>query len=111
MVQSAQRTPRAGEEIHLSARTRVLGPRLGCGPGDPATRILAERHYVVGADLSWEQLQIARQHTRAPLVHADMTTLAFRPQSLEENDGGATFLWMTATRDSGRPKLMASTLS
>ena len=30
---------------------------LGCGPGEPATRMLARRHRVVGVDLSRVQLK------------------------------------------------------
>ena len=66
----------------LPAGARVLD--LGCGPGDPATRLLAERHHVVGVDLSAGQLAIAR--VKAPgavLVRADMTRLAVRPASLD----------------------------
>ena len=37
---------------------------LGCGPGDPATRLLSEQHDVVGVDLSAGQLRIAQR--RAP---------------------------------------------
>ena len=57
---------------------------LGCGPGDPATRILAERHRVVGVDLSGGQLAIARRHAPgAALVQADMTRLSVRPASVD----------------------------
>jgi SAM-dependent methyltransferase len=57
---------------------------LGSGPGDPATRLLAERHRVVAVDLSWRQIEIAR--TKAPgaaFVQADMTRLAVRPGSVD----------------------------
>lgn len=57
---------------------------LGSGPGDPATRMLSERHRVVGAELSWEQIRIARRHApRAVFVQADMTRLSVRPGSVD----------------------------
>lgn len=57
---------------------------LGCGPGDPATRLLAERHRVVATDLSWGQLQIARRHApSAALVQADISRLSVRPGSVD----------------------------
>ncbi|HWL34745.1 MAG TPA: class I SAM-dependent methyltransferase [Frankiaceae bacterium] len=57
---------------------------LGCGPGDPATRLLSESHRVVGVELSWGQLEIARvKAPRAALVQADMTRLAVRPGSVD----------------------------
>jgi SAM-dependent methyltransferase len=57
---------------------------LGCGPGDPATRLIAERHHVIGVDGSAEQLALAQ--TVAPtalLVQADMTRFALRPDSVD----------------------------
>ncbi|HEX8002784.1 MAG TPA: class I SAM-dependent methyltransferase [Mycobacteriales bacterium] len=57
---------------------------LGSGPGDPATRMLAERHRVVAVDLSWRQIEIARQKAPgASFVQADMTRLAVRPGSVD----------------------------
>lgn len=57
---------------------------LGCGSGDPATRLLSERHRVVGVDLSRGQLGLARGHApRAALAQADVTMLAVRPRSLD----------------------------
>lgn len=57
---------------------------LGCGPGDPATRMLAERHRVVGVEVSWGQLAIARRLApKAMLVQADMLRLVVRPGSLD----------------------------
>ncbi|MDQ1712698.1 MAG: hypothetical protein QOE45_2148 [Frankiaceae bacterium] len=57
---------------------------LGCGPGDPATRMLSERHRVVGVDVSFGQLALARGHApRAALVQADMTRLSVRPGSVD----------------------------
>lgn len=55
----------------LSPRSRVID--LGCGPGDPATRLLSERHLVIGVDLSRTQLGIAKGFApRAALIQADV---------------------------------------
>jgi cyclopropane fatty-acyl-phospholipid synthase-like methyltransferase len=71
----------------LPAGSTVLD--LGCGPGDPATRLLSERHRVIGVELSRGQLDLARVNApRAALVQADMTRLAVRPGSV---DGIASF--------------------
>jgi SAM-dependent methyltransferase len=57
---------------------------LGCGPGDPATRLLSERHTVVAVDLSAGQLALARGHApRAALAQADVTRLSVRPASVD----------------------------
>ena len=57
---------------------------LGCGPGEPATRLLAERHRVIGIDASGMQLRLARQAAPTALfVQADMTRLQLRAGSLD----------------------------
>lgn len=57
---------------------------LGCGPGEPATRLLAGRHHVIGVDASSAQLALARSAApTALLVQADMTRLALRPGSVD----------------------------
>jgi SAM-dependent methyltransferase len=57
---------------------------LGCGPGEPATRLLAEQHRVIGVDGSLTQLRLAREAApSAQFVHADMTHFAVRPASLD----------------------------
>lgn len=57
---------------------------LGSGPGDPATRMLSEHHRVVGVELSWGQIAIARRHApAASFVQADMTRLSVRPGSVD----------------------------
>ncbi len=58
---------------------------LGCGPGDPATRLLAEAgHLVLGVDLSRGQLEIARRLApQASLVQADLTRFALAPASVD----------------------------
>jgi SAM-dependent methyltransferase len=57
---------------------------LGCGSGIPVTSRLAERGRVIGVDLSWRQLWLARQHVpEARFVQADVCTVAFRPASFD----------------------------
>ena len=51
---------------------------LGCGAGVPSTRELAERHDVLGVDLSQQQLDLARASVPgARFEKADMTALDF----------------------------------
>ena len=57
---------------------------LGCGPGEPVTRTLAELHRVIGVDGSRVQLDLARSAApTARLVQADMTRFALRPGSVD----------------------------
>ncbi len=57
---------------------------LGCGPGEPATRLLAERHRVLGVDASLAQLRLAQQAApTATLLQADMTRLPLRAGSVD----------------------------
>ena len=57
---------------------------LGCGSGEPASRLLSIRHRVLGVDLSRVQLRLARQAAPgAALVRADMTEFALRPGSVD----------------------------
>ncbi|HEX4429496.1 MAG TPA: methyltransferase domain-containing protein [Frankiaceae bacterium] len=66
----------------LSPGSLVLD--LGCGAGEPATRLLAEHHRVVGVDASHVQLRLARiAAPSAALVQADMTRLVLRSASLD----------------------------
>lgn len=66
----------------LPAGRRVVD--LGCGSGEPATRLLAARHRVLGVDLSPVQLAVARLATpSASFVVADMTAFALRPSSVD----------------------------
>jgi SAM-dependent methyltransferase len=66
----------------LAPRSRVID--LGCGPGDPATRMLSEQHDVLGVDLSMAQLRLARRLApRASLVLADLTTFQLAPASVD----------------------------
>jgi cyclopropane fatty-acyl-phospholipid synthase-like methyltransferase len=51
---------------------------LGCGAGVPCTALLAERHDVLGVDLSATQLELARRNVpRARFEKGDMTTVSF----------------------------------
>jgi len=64
----------------LDDGARVL--ELGCGAGEPCTRMLAERFDVTGVDISAEQLGRARARIpNARFVHADLTTLELDPES------------------------------
>lgn len=66
----------------LAAGSTILD--LGCGPGDPATRLLSERHRVLGVDLSMVQLQLARRLAPlASLVQADLADVSFAPASVD----------------------------
>jgi SAM-dependent methyltransferase len=57
---------------------------LGCGPGDPATRLLAADHHVLGVDVSPGQLRLAASAApSALLVRADITEFALRPASVD----------------------------
>ena len=57
---------------------------LGCGPGEPATRLLSQRHRVLGVDASAVQLRLARQAAPdALLVQGDLTRLSLRPGSVD----------------------------
>lgn len=52
---------------------------LGCGPGEPATRLLATDHRVLAVDASLAQLRLAREAApTAALVQADMARLNLR---------------------------------
>lgn len=66
----------------LPAGSRVVD--LGCGTGDPTVRLLAERHRVVGIDLSLAQVRRARLAVpSASFVAADITSFALRPGSVD----------------------------
>jgi len=66
----------------LPERAYVL--ELGCGNGEPAARLLAERHRYTGVDISGEQLRLARELVpHASFLHADYTTLELEPASFD----------------------------
>ena len=82
--------PADGEDVafldHFTERlddgARVLD--AGCGPGDPVTRLLAERFEVVGVDFSGEQLRLAREQVpEAEFVRQDLTHLGFADESFD----------------------------
>jgi cyclopropane fatty-acyl-phospholipid synthase-like methyltransferase len=63
----------------LAPGARVL--ELGCGAGEPCTRLLAERFEVTGVDVSGAQLARARENAPgARFVQADFTAAEF-PQA------------------------------
>jgi len=67
---------------HLTSGTRVL--ELGCGAGEPCTRLLAERFDVTGLDISGAQLARARENAPgARFVEADFTSVELPPASFE----------------------------
>jgi SAM-dependent methyltransferase len=57
---------------------------LGCGAGVPCTALLAERHTVLGVDLSATQLGLARRNVpRARFEQGDMTGVSFPDASFD----------------------------
>ena len=78
--------PKAAYVEQLSARLRagVRVLELGCGAGEPCTRVLAARFEVTGVDISAEQLSRARQNVPgAHFIEADLTTLELDPKSYD----------------------------
>ncbi|WP_410670475.1 class I SAM-dependent methyltransferase [Amycolatopsis sp. cmx-4-68] len=66
----------------LAGGARVLD--LGCGAGVPCTARLAERHDVLGVDLSASQLDLARRNVPAArFEQGDMTALSFPDGSFD----------------------------
>jgi SAM-dependent methyltransferase len=57
---------------------------LGCGPGVPTTRRLAERFTLTAVDVSEAQLEMARANVpSATFIHADMASLDFPADSFD----------------------------
>jgi len=57
---------------------------LGCGAGEPCTRLLAERHSVLGVDVSATQLALAAKNApTARLVKADFSELDLPADSVD----------------------------
>ena len=78
---------------------------LGCGAGVPVTRQLAERHDVLGVDLSQQQLGLARAHVpHARFEKADMTALDFPDGTF---DGIAAFYSILHVPRAEQPGLIA----
>jgi SAM-dependent methyltransferase len=67
----------------LTPGARVL--ELGCGAGVPCTQALIKHGFnVTGVDISSAQIALAREHVpQATLVHADMTSLSFKPGTFD----------------------------
>jgi cyclopropane fatty-acyl-phospholipid synthase-like methyltransferase len=66
----------------LTAGVRVLD--IGCGPGVPSTRILADRFEVTGVDISETQLDAARRNVpEATFVLGDVLLADFAPGSFD----------------------------
>jgi ubiquinone/menaquinone biosynthesis C-methylase UbiE len=79
---------------------------LGCGAGVPCTRVLAERHDVLGVDLSQAQLDLARRNVPgARFDKADMTQLDFPEASF---DAVAAFYSILHVPRSEQPALIAA---
>ena len=67
---------------HLPAGSELL--ELGCGPGDPTTKTLAERYKVTANDISASCLELARRNApSATFVLSDMTELDFPAGSFD----------------------------
>jgi ubiquinone/menaquinone biosynthesis C-methylase UbiE len=66
----------------LPPGSRVL--ELGCGRGEPTTRLLAERFAMTGVDLSARQIECARRQVpSATFMQADMTALDWPDDSFD----------------------------
>ena len=66
----------------LPAGSSVLD--LGCGPGVPATQLLAERFDVTGVDVSEVQLELACARVPgAHFIQADLAEISFPPGSFD----------------------------
>lgn len=65
-----------------SPRPKIL--ELGCGAGIPSTQYLAQHADVTGNDISSVQLALAKKNApSATLIHSDMMSLSFPPNSLD----------------------------
>jgi SAM-dependent methyltransferase len=88
----------------LPEGARVL--ELGCGGGGPTTQALATRFALTGVDISERQIEIARRYVpNAEFLHADMTRVAFPPESF---DGVAAFYAFTHLPHGELPGLLTN---
>ncbi|HEX8316767.1 class I SAM-dependent methyltransferase [Longimicrobium sp.] len=81
---------RVGERIEYASRVLAwLAPGstildVGCGAAGVSTRMLAAPHRLVGLDLAWSNLELARRNVpAAAFVQADMGEVSFRPASFD----------------------------
>ncbi|WP_112273082.1 class I SAM-dependent methyltransferase [Lentzea terrae] len=93
------------EEFDSRLETGAKVLELGCGAGVPVTRKLAERHDVLGVDLSQQQIDLARTNVRgARFEKADMTALDFPDHTF---DGIAAFYSILHVPRAEQPELIA----
>jgi cyclopropane fatty-acyl-phospholipid synthase-like methyltransferase len=72
------------EKLLALLDTESVVLELGCGAGIPVTQRLTDDHRVIGVDISMGQLRSAQASApKATLIHADMTSLAFKPGSFD----------------------------
>jgi ubiquinone/menaquinone biosynthesis C-methylase UbiE len=87
----------------LPVGARVLD--LGCGPGVPSTRALAQRFEVVGVDISAAQIGLARTNVpAATFIHADFTRIELPEASL---DGVTAFYSISHVPREHHPRVFA----
>jgi SAM-dependent methyltransferase len=80
----AELTDRLGDSDSDSDGDSAAVLDLGCGAGVPCTALLAERHDVLGVDLSATQLGLARRNVpRARFEQGDMTGVSFPDASFD----------------------------
>jgi ubiquinone/menaquinone biosynthesis C-methylase UbiE len=85
-LEDGDRWPRAQ---WLEKLLRALPPGsslldLGCGSGDPAGILIAQRHHVTGVDLSREQINCARRNVPSGIfLHADAASIRFPDASFD----------------------------
>ena len=90
-------------DSRLDDHAKIL--ELGCGVGIPVTKKLAERHDVLGIDLSRQQLDLARANVPAARFEkADMTELDFPDGTF---DGIAAFYSILHVPRAEQPGLIA----
>jgi ubiquinone/menaquinone biosynthesis C-methylase UbiE len=90
-------------DSRLDTGAKVL--ELGCGAGIPVTRKLAERHDVLGIDLSQQQIDLAQTNVpTARFEKADMTALDFPDGTF---DGIAAFYSILHVPRAEQPALLA----
>jgi len=94
LVELAQRLPAGG---------RVLD--LGCGPGVPSTKALAQRFDVVGVDISAAQIGLARKNVpEATFIHGDLTRIELPDASF---DGVTAFYSISHVPREDHPRVFA----